>query len=948
MQKSLVKALGLVIGLVLSGFSYAVSMGDINVINTLGEPMNVLIELGTASKDEISTLSARMARPEVFKDAGLDYPSGLPPLKFKIETNANGEPYIKITSVQPINEPFVNLLVELVWSSGKLLREYTFLLDPPGYVPAQPKPAEVKPVEPTVVDVSELESKGKAGKTESPVPAVAPGTTPAVDETKVVNTELPVAVGKHAVAKPAIAKPADNQSAVEQAHDSHVVSDEIKVKRGDSLSKIALQIKPSDVSLERALVALYHANADAFDGKNMNRLKVGKILSMPEQSELDKLTQAKAVAEIRAQADDWHAYRQKLAAASGHVATDGESRHESSGKISTTVADHTPAVKESAKEVVRLSKGEAPGDKTSASGNAKALQNKIHALEEESIAKSKALQESNERVIALEKNIQDLRRLIDLKGQPPVGQAKPVQNPVDSHAAPKLEAQSGVVSTPVASQLAAVTSGVAAAASEVAAASAVSPVKPAKPVKPIKPIMKPKVVTQPSLLDEMLGNPTYMAGAAAVLLGLLGLVYSRRGKGKKGKAKFDDKPIEHTMGGSGDLGFMSAASSAAADDLTNTAVGGAGEAHADDFDPISGAELFLSFGRDEQAEKILQEGLIKTPDNHQIHLKLLSIYADRKDTQSFATIARQLRDTGDTDAWEQAAAMGKKLDPSNPMYGGSGSAVAAESLAADHAMDDVLNVDKAANLPPTLDFDFDQAFGTPETSAGGAGQSASTEQSSMVDFDVTASPADTGNASLDFDVTASHMKLDAPSAGKVEAASPASISETMDFSLDFPSLDMNAGKVDVPPVKAASGATFDFDVTASHMKLDLPSADKVEPVSPANIIETMDFSLDFPSLGTTASKIDVPPAKAAPEEIKNIGLDEINLNLDLDKPAAPLLSTEEKDAHWHDVASKLDLAKAYQEMGDVAGAREILEEVLREGGEQHRMAAEAMLQQLPA
>ena len=946
MQKSLVKALGLVIGLVLSGFSYAISMGDINVINTLGEPMNVLIELGTASKDEISTLSARLARPEVFKDAGLDYPSGLPPLKFKIETNANGEPYIKITSVQPINEPFVNLLVELVWSSGKLLREYTFLLDPPGYVPAQPKPAEVKPVEPNVVDVSELESKGKAGKTESPVPAVAPGTTPAADETKVVSTELPAAAGKHAVAKPA-----DNQSAAEQAHDSHVVSDEIKVKRGDSLSKIALQIKPSDVSLERALVALYHANADAFDGKNMNRLKVGKILHMPEQSELDKLTQAKAVAEIRAQADDWHAYRQKLAAASGHVATGGESRHESSGKISTTVADHTPAVKESAKEVVRLSKGEAPGDKTSSSGNAKALQNKIHALEEESIAKSKALQESNERVIALEKNIQDLRRLIDLKGQPPVGQVKPahnpvVQSPVDSHAATKLEAQSGVVSTPVASQMAAVTSGVAATASEVVAASAVSPVKP---VKPIKPIMKPKVVTQPSLLDEMLGNPTYMAGAAAVLLGLLGLVYSRRGKGKKGKAKFDDKPIEHTMGGSGDLGFMSAASSsAAADDLTNTGVGGAGEAHADDFDPISGAELFLSFGRDEQAEKILQEALIKTPDNHQIHLKLLSIYADRQDTQSFATIAGQLRDSGDTDAWEQAVAMGKKLDPSNPMYGGSGSAAAAGSLAADHAMDDVLNVGKAANLPPTLDFDFDQAFGTPETSAGGAGQSTSAAQSSMVDFDVTASPADTGNASLDFDVTASHMKLDAPSAGKVEAVSPASISETMDFSLDFPSLDTNAGKVDVPPVKAASGATFDFDVTASHMKLDLPSAGKVEAVSPASISETMDFSLDFPSVDATASKVDVPPVIAAPEEIKNIGLDEINLNLDMDKPAAPLLSTEEKDAHWHDVASKLDLAKAYQEMGDVAGAREILEEVLREGGEQHRMAAEAMLQQLPA
>lgn len=867
MLKSLVKALGLAIGLVLSGFSYAISMGDINVTNTLGEPMNVLIELGTASKDEISSLSARLAPPEVFKNAGLDYPSELPPLKFKIETNANGEPYIKITSAQPINEPFVNLLVELTWSSGKLLREYTFLLDPPGYVPVQPQPAEVKPVEPSIVDVSELEPKGKEEIIESP----SPSTALMVDEKQAVD-EIPAAVNR------------PNES-------SNVASGAIKVKRGDTLSKLALQIKSPDVSLERALVALYHTNVDAFDGKNMNRLKTGKILQMPGQSELDNQSQMKAVKEIRAQADDWHAYRQKLAAASG-LATGDESKQEASGKISTTVSDNATAAKESAKEVVRLSKGEAPGDKTSAGDNAKTLQNKLHALEEEAISKSKALQESNERVVALEKNVQDLQRLIDLKGQPPAAQVKPVQNPVEGQTVTKLnEDQLGAMS-----QVPAVASQVANVASEVVAVSAVATVSP---VKPAKPITKPKLVaTQPSLLEVIRGQPLYMAGGAAALLGLVGLGYlvTRRGKDSGKKTKLGDKPIEHTIGSSNQM-LTPTTSSPKTDDLTNAiaTTSGTSQTQADDFDPISGADLFLSFGRDEQAEKILKEALIKNPANHQIHLKLLSIYANRKDVHSFATIARQLRDSDDTSAWEQAAIMGLKLEPNNPMYGGNVSVTGEESFVATHSPDVILNEGGATKPPSSLDFDLDLDFDAPKALT----DTAETSKSGSVSKSTT----------MDFDVTASHAKLPASSTGRVG---------TTPINLD------------------------DFI-------LDVPANPALTPAmtTPTNANEPIDFSLDFPSTDKSANKLEVSPVKAEPKEIMDIGLGDISLNLDKPVVSAPALSVEERDAQWHDAATKLDLAKAYQEMGDAAGAREILVEVVREGNEQHRMAAEALLRQLP-
>jgi len=839
--KSLVKILGFVIGLVLSSYSYAISMGDINVTNTLGEPMNVLIELGTARKDEISSLSARLAPPEVFADAGLDYPSGLPPLKFKIETNANGEPYIKITSMQPINEPFVNLLVELTWSSGKLLREYTFLLDPPGYAPTLPQPAKVQPVAPRIVDVAELEPKEKAIESSLPSTALMMDKKKAVDEIVEKNTADEI-VEKKAVDEVVKETPASVNKPNES---SNVALGTITVIRGDTLSDLALQTKSPDVSLERALVALYKANVDAFDGKNMNRLKTGKILRMPEQSALDNQSQVEAVKQIRAQAEDWHAYRQKLAAASG-FATGNESMQEASGKINTSVADDATVAKESAKEVVRLSKGEALGD------NANTLQNKIQALEEEAISKSKALQESGERIVALEKTVQDLQHLIDLKNQPLTEQVKPVQ-------------------------------------------------------KPVKPIEKSKLVaTQPSMLERILREPLYLVGIAAVLLGLIGLGYAltRRRKDNKRKVKLGDKPIEHIIG-SYNQPLMPLTYPSQTGNVTNdiATTSDTSQAQTDDFDPISGADLFLNFGRDEQAEKILKEGLSKNPANHQIHLKLLSIYANRKDTHSFATIARQLRDSGDVNAWEQAAKMGLELEPNNPLYDGTVSAVVEEaSFDATPSPNTTLNESKTNKTPSALDFDLDLDFSTPTVSPDSA--------------ETVLSHSDSKNATVDFDVTASHTKLSASNIHKEKTS-------------------------------AINPDNSILDVTAEDTFIPAAPLHKTEVSAPANVNEPMDFTLDFPDANKSVDKLEVSPVKAAPKEIMDIGLSDINLSLDKPDVPTPALAAEERDTRWHDAATKLDLAKAYQEMGDAAGAREILEEVVREGDEQHRKVAEALLQQLP-
>ena len=617
---------------------------------------------------------------------------------------------------------------------------------------------------------------------------------------------------------------------------------------------------------------LFRSNAEQFDGKNMNRIKAGKVLRLPEQSELMGVAQSDAAKEIRAQTADWNAYRQKLAAAAPATAQPQEAKQVATGKIASSVADKTPVAKESAKEVLKLSKGEAPGDKAAAAGAAAkpmTAQEKKNAEQEDAIAREKGLKEGQARAALLEKNLEDMQRLAKLKTE----------------------------AAALAAQPSAAASAAVAAASMVAAASEVKPAPVAKP----KPKPQPVVVPQPSLKDRILGEPLYLIGGAAILLGLggLGFILSRR---KQAAATGKNEEVGEITA---HLAAPAAPSPEAGDFTSATGVHPAAPAVSEEVDPISEAELFLNFGRDAQAEEILKEALQNTPNDHRIHLKLLGIYAKRKDTKSFSSIARQLKDSNDEEAWQQAAEMGRKLEPNNPMYGGAAT-IEDTGSATMHA-----TALKAAPRPaemaaqeataPEVDFDLG---GTEKTSTLSADETAMAQAEAM-DFDVTSTnPSLSAPAAMDFDITSTSPSMPA-AAGEKEAA--------------LPNLD-----------------DLVFDITSTHPSM--PAAQpEAEPAKTAQAAEGgMEFTLDFP-IEEAAEKT---AAAAQPAET---GLGGISLNLeDLGAPAA----TEAKDEHWHEVATKLDLAKAYQEMGDLTGAREILDEVMREGDTGQREAAQAMLNQL--
>ena len=196
-------------------------------------------------------------------------------------------------------------------------------------------------------------------------------------------------------------------------------------KKAKSGGHRRFQLKPEGVSLEQMLVALFQSNKQAFSGNNMNRLKAGQILRVPEAGQIEEVKTNEAAKQVKAHSADWHAYRQKLAAAvaGAKPAQEEAAKQAVSGKITTAVEDKAAAAKESATDVLKLSRSEGLGgakpDAAAVGGgkDMQAMKGQIQAMQEEATAKEKAIKEANQRISDLEKNIKEMQKLLELKNQ---------------------------------------------------------------------------------------------------------------------------------------------------------------------------------------------------------------------------------------------------------------------------------------------------------------------------------------------------------------------------------------------------------------------------------------------------------------------------------------------------------------------------------------------------
>ncbi len=815
-------------------------------------------------------MSARLAPSEAFKQVGIEYAPGLAAIRFAVDKRPDGQPFLRLTTDRPVNEPFLDFLVELTWSSGRMVREYTMLLDPPDVFS---KPVTAPP---TVVQEAAPVEKHAAAKTPAVV-ATAPAAAPAAPK-------------------------AGQEKKMEHEGGTR------KVRPGDTLTKIATEVAPG-VALDQMLVALFRRNEEAFADGNMNRLYVGKILTIPDAATAAAIPADEARATVTAQARDFNAYRQKLAGAvaASEAREEAPVRQRSEGKIAAKVEDKT-APPEPGKDKLEVSRTESGKD-------IKAFQQRIAALEEDLISRDRSLKEASSRIAELEKNLADLKKLAELKSQvgtqmqqraeaakpepakseesPPAAKAPPPvpeTKPEIAEKAPE-EAKPASTTTP---------------AVEPAPAAEPAPAKPAAkpPVQKPKPVVVAKPAVESSFIDENASLVYGGGGVLALLLGWLGYSSWRRKREDALVPSTASRLSPSNLGANSVFGSTGGqAVDTGASIQTDFSQASIGAIDSDEgVDPVAEADVYMAYGRDAQAEEILVDALKSDPTRHAIHLKLLEIYSGRKNVKQFEALATDFyAQTGGTGTdWEAAAAMGRALDPDNKLYGGAGSSdrQAPTAAAAIVASDIVLPATEVEKLRSTVAL------------PGQLGHLAESAQ----DLNPTQP------AALDFD-----LDIGAGAAPDQAVRAPAPMPASLDFNLD---IDASPAQAPAPAVEASH---LDFD-------LDLPELEtaRVEEMpAVASAVEAghdIDFEFDIDTPSTAAPT--VPPPKAP-----SFDLSSIDLELDDPRVDSQESSPAQADEDNPDVATKLELAQAYEEMGDKEGARELLQEVLHEGGGRQQQAA---------
>ncbi len=793
--------------------AWSLGLGRIQVQSALGEALRAEIDVTSMSPEEAANLRVRVAPPESYKAAGVDYNAVLPGTQVELLRRADGRAYLKLSSDRGVQEPFVDVILELNWSTGRLVREYTMLFDPP-VVARAPLPAPAVSTSPVM-------------SAATPVPGAAPR----------------VGDRRSAPARPA-AEPRETRAAGKPVTGADSRADEYKVRVGDSLSKIATQTQRPGVSLDQMLVSLYRGNPQAFLDNNMNRLKSGVVLAVPSAETAGSVTPPEARQVIQAQSADFGAYRQRLAGSVPTARTETATR-QASGKVQASVDDRKPGAS-ATPDKLQLSKGGAAS--------------KANAAEDQ-ISKDRAKKADDQRVAELDKNVKDLKKLSNdaasaaggkpTTAPPPATPAKTpsviaaapasVAAPVPPKAAPVIVAAaptpSPVVAAPAPSPVAAPASGstsvqpsapasTAAAVSPVpasvaampasvpattAAAASAAPVAPvvAKPTASAAPVVKPAAkpaapVEEPSMFGSLLDDNPMALGIGGVALALLAgfgiFKFTRRAKKDSGETSFLESRLQPDsfFGASGgqridtrDAGGASSSMSYSLSQLD--AIG--------DVDPVAEADVYLAYGRDLQAEEILKEAMRSNPDRMAIRTKLLEVYAKRRDTKGFELLATQLfaLTRGEGEDWAKAQELGAQIDPENPLFKPGGMPVVMQGHKGE-----IVEPLGASTMPQSV---------LPSPSQFGSS--------------VTGAPlADQGNLGLDLD-----LDLDDSGATTTPGAlSSAPAIKPIDHEADAMSLDFSlpaAAPAGHAPTRATEPAAFDL----SDISLDLDAPVSAHPTS---------------------------------------------------------------------------------------------------------------------
>ena len=951
----------------------AAGLGRLTVQSALGQPLRAEVEVTSVSPDEAESLKARIASPEAFSRVGLQYKEALSGVRMDVE-NRGGRYFIKVTSSRPINDPFVDLVVELSWASGTFSREYTFLLDPPTQQSANQ--ANRSGNAPVAGAATAAAATGAAASGSNAVRTIDPATG------RLVNQERGAQGRSQAASQPTEAK----QQPAAQAKGGRDASSEggtVTVGQGETLGMIAARVRPASATLDQTIVAIYRTNPTAFIQNNPNLIRQGRTLTIPSEGEIAAIDSTEAGRQLRMAARDFRSYKERMAGTTPEVAS-GNGSSTASGAISAKVDDERGG-QAGSQDRLELSRSEGGKDEQGSAVGARDA--------EAQVAREAALKEANSRIAELEKNVGALKSMLELKDKSladlqaqlekarvagaqvsgtvaaaataAADKARDVASKVADKAAAekaaaekavaekaaqtkaaadKLAADAKAAADKVAAEKAAAEKAAAdkaaaekaaaekaaadkaaadkaaadkAAAEKAAAEKAAAEQDQSKPAEGAdkdaveraaadakaevervtngdadksKDMPKPAPVNegeeQGGLIEGLSQNSLLLPGlgVAALAAGLGFWMLRRRRREDDG---FSDSISADEFSANSLFGTTGGQS---VDTMTgsSTQITTISESTPTEVDPIAEAEVYIAYGRETQAEEILREALKRQPERQAIRLKLLEIYSGRKDTVAFGQMAREMHDMtgGLNEEWSKVVQMGAALDPDNALYGDGTADLAAPSPVAS----------------PAADVGGMAAAGAAAVAAGVAGMAAAAEpQHAEPEAPAVSSPSMDEGLAFDGGYNKPAAEAEAKPVQTFQSTRSGPLSAMP--GVELPSLDLDA------PLDLDEGPS-----TVTDLNID------------TTITESLDMGHESGSEGN--------------------GLGAIGLDLSPSTISGPITMSGAASSQWQEMASKLDLASAYVEIGDKEGARELLEEVINGGDAAQQQRARELLADL--
>lgn len=800
----------------------ALGLGNITLDSALNEPLQARIDLQAVRGTDPEDIRVALAASGDFQRAGLERPFLLSKLRFRVRQDGAGQAYISVTSQQPIREPFLSFLLEVNWPAGRLVREYTVLLDPPIYGASPPA---------TVAAPRAPAAPGR-GETAATVAAADPLPPPAA---------AGYGGGRYG-----------------------------PVQRNETLWSIASQVRPgTQVTVQQMMLAILRANPDAFADGNINGLKAGQILQIPQQA--GELDPAEAMAEVRRQHALWDEYRGTVAAAPGRMPAGA-----------TPGAGVAPAATAEAEGQLKLlSPGQGERGATGG-GDQAALEARVSLLQEEASSAQAENQELRTRLAETEQLLEDFKRLIQLKDEniaalqqrigieiadaaptledpaapapapetvPDMGAEAPAEESVDPLAMLEADLEAGLGAGPEDSGSAAPGPAVpepAAAEAEMpefelpaideapAPESAAPPAEPAPPPTPARPpLPKPPLPPPPAaapqgFMDSLPVSPVVLGGGLAAIIALLagGVLLKRRGKARpedrEGTTPEPEDSREESPAELGDTAQIPASEALAPTaeaepaapaqaSMTDTLIQ---EPREDD--ALDEVNVYLAYERYDQAEQLVRKALEEHPDRHHYYLKLLEIHHAARNPESYERDAAQLRDKVGEDhelmdkarGWWKEFNTGRALFAAGAVAGAATVAAAEATLAGVQASDDTIQMDmeQAAAAGEGLDFDLGLT-------------------------DDVASSEDAGSAGLDLDLDL----------GPEDAATAAD--EGLDLDFDLGEGDLERDELGAAASGSDDGLDFDLDAFDQPAPSETQTLEQAVPEADANDMG-LDFDLD--------------------------------------------------------------------------------------------------------